>query len=202
MRPLKANGAFSLVEVVLAIGVVAVSFLSIFALLPAGMGLFHRAMDTSVSAEIVQRIVSDAEQTDFDSLIGNTTNGAYYSLPLRYFDDQGSEVKVANAAAPSTGELAKILYWVRVRGSLPGDPNPESHTSAYFTSLPSTGARRYNPRASTYLAIQITNNPACMDLGKLLNSAYLIDSALASAAHVSLQTYSVVVSRNGYFKAP
>jgi len=189
---------FTLVESVLAIGVVAFSFLAIFALLPAGLGQFHQAMDVSVSAEIVQRIASDAEQTDFNLLVGNAVSGNFYALPMRYFDDQGSEINVVDPRAPSTSELAKIVYWVRVRGSLPGSPDPGNHTTSYFTSLPSTSSQRFNPRATTYLTIQIAENPAGIDLNGLVNSVYLIDDASAAAANVRLQTHSVVVSRNGY----
>lgn len=185
-------------EAVLAIGVVSFSFLGVFALLPVGMQEFHQAMDTSVSAEIVQRIAADAEQTDFSSLIGNATSGNYYALPLRYYDDQGTEVSVANPQRPSSSELARILYWVRVRGSLPGAADPARHTASYFTSLPSTNTQRYNPRASTYLTIQIVSNPASLDLQGMINSDYLIDDARANAANLRVQTYSIVVSRNGY----
>jgi len=196
-RPRVPEG-FTLVESVLAIGVVAFSFLGIFALLPAGLGQFHQAMDISVSAEIAQRIASDAEQTDFNLLIGNAVSGNFYSLPMRYFDNQGSEVYVVAPNAPSSSELAKILYWVRVRGSLPGSPDSENHTTSYFTSLPSTSNQRFNPRATTYLTIQVATNPAGIDLNRLINSAYLIDNASAAAANLRLQTQSVVVSRNGY----
>ncbi len=115
-----------MVEAVLAIGVVSFSFLGIFALLPVGIQLFHQAEDTSVSAEIAQRIASDAEQEDFNILIGNAVSGNYYALPMRYFDDQGSEVNVVNPMTPSRSELAKILYWVRVRVRSRGIPIPRS----------------------------------------------------------------------------
>ena len=187
-----------MVEVVLAIGVVAVSFLSVFGLLVAGMQDFNRAVDTSVSSEIVQRIASDAEQTDFNTLIGNSVSGNYYALPMRYFDDQGSEVSVVDPTAPSKKELARILYWVRVRGSLPGSPDPANHNTAWFTSLPTTGSQRFNPRASTYLTVQITSNPAGTDLKSLLDAAYLIDETRARAARLQLHTYPSVIARNGY----
>ena len=185
-------------EVVLAIGVVAFCFVGIFALLPAGLGVFHQAEDTSVSAEIVQRIVSEAEQSDFKSLTGNAASGSYYVLPLRYFDDRGSEVNVVNPLALSRDELARVIYWVRIRGSLPGNADPAKHTASYFTSLPSTGGSRFNPRASTYLAIQIARNPAGADLLGMVNAEGFIDEAKARGANLRLQTHSIVISRNGY----
>ena len=185
-------------EAVLAIGVVAFSFLSIFALLPVGLEGFCLAEETSVSAEIVQRIVSDAEQTDFNILTANAAGGNHYTLPIRYFDDQGSEVNVADALAPSSAELTKIIYWVRIGGSLPGNADSTKHTSSYFTSLPSTGGERFNPRASTFLTIQIVSNPRGVNLMGMVNAEGLVDDAKASEANLRLQTYSIVISRNGY----
>ena len=193
-----ATSGFSLVEVVLAIGVVAFAFVGIFALLPAGMGVFRQAMDTSVSAQIVQRIASDAVETDFDELISNSPSGNYYTLPVRYFDDQGSEVKVADPASPSSAEKAGppgILYWVRVRGTVPGQPNPGGALSGY--PLPTSGTS-FSPRDSTLLTIQIANNPA----GKVLpvGSANLIDPNGAKTSGMLLQTYSVVITRSSYYQ--
>ena len=200
----KALAAFSLVEVVLAIGVVAFGFIAIFALVPAGMGIFRESMDTSVSAQIVQRVVSDATETDFEQLIAskdNTVSGSYYALPVRYFDDQGTEVKVVNPATLTATERQGILYWVRVRGSLPGKANPTEHKADFPTSLPSRGSNRFNPRDTTFLTVQIASNPA----GKALeidSQSYLLDPVKAKTAGLRLQTYSVVLARNGYAKKP
>ena len=187
----KVPQGFSLIEVVLAIGIVAFAFVALFSLLPIGMGIFREAMDTSVSAQIVQRIISDAEETDFDVLKddpANSKSGNYYVLPLRYFDDQGTEVKVANSSSLSDTEKLKILYSVRIRGTFPGKPE---------TSLPSTSkdGSRFNPRDETFLTVQIVNSPANKDL--TIDGA---TSLIKKTAGVPLQTYSVVIARNGYPK--
>ena len=198
-RPRVPQG-FSLIEVVLAIGIVAFAFVALFSLLPIGMGVFREAMDTSVSAQIVQRVVSDAEETDFDVLKddpGNSKSGNYYVLPFRYFDDQGTEVKVANASSPSAAERSKFLYTVRVRGTFPGKSNPSDHSSAYPTSLPSKSGSRFNPRDETFLTVQIANNPGNKDLTGMIDSTTsLISFVKAKTAKVPIQTYSVVIARN------
>ena len=196
-----AQRGFSLVEVALAIGVVAFAFVGLFALLPVGMGVFREAMETSISTQIAQRIVSDLTETEFDQLLANPVSGNYYTLPLRYFDDQGTEIKVASPAAPTVQERINILYTVHVRGSLPGKADPTTHKSDYPTSLPSKGTSRFNPRDTSFLTIQIANNPA----GKKLETdtvTNLIDLGKARAAGIRLQTYSVVLTRNGYAKKP
>lgn len=190
----------------MAIGVVGFAFVAIFALLPAGLGIFRQAMDTSIGAQISQRVVGEAEQTDFDSLVPGTDSsatiagvtkdgsGAFYALPLRYFDDQGTEILGTSAA-----DLAKALYTVRVRGSMPGTDTSPAST---FTSLPSTEGTRYNPRSVTFLTIQVVKNPGRKDISALALNApdFLLDAADAKSNHLTVQTYSAVVARNGFRK--
>ncbi|MCE9611796.1 MAG: hypothetical protein K8R23_16470 [Chthoniobacter sp.] len=186
---------------VLAIGIVAFAFVGLLALLPVGMGIFREAMETSVSTQIAQRIISDLTETEFDQLIANPISGNFYTLPLRYFDDQGTEVRVTNPAGPTDLERVIILYTVRVRGSLPGKADPTSHKSDYPTSLPSKSSSRFNPRDTSFLTIQIANNPA----GKKLETdtvTNLIDPQKARSSGIRLQTYSVALTRNGYTKKP
>lgn len=196
---------FSLVEVVLAIGVVAFAFVGIFALLPVGLGVFREAIDTSVSSQIVQRVVSDAQVADFETLTnpstssGGSSSGDYFVLPLRYFDDQGTEVVSTSGNSLTSAQQLQVVYYVRVRGSKPGKANPASHSNAYFTSLPSkAGVTRYNPRDLTILTIQIVTNPANRDLAQTLDaSTQLIKPALAKTQGMRVQTYSEAIARNG-----
>ena len=80
------RSGFSLVELVLAIGIVSFAFLALFALVPAGLTTFRQTMNTTIGSQIVHRIINEAQQTDYPALI---------SAPLseRYFDDQGNEVQ-------------------------------------------------------------------------------------------------------------
>lgn len=84
-RPSRRQGGFSLVEVILSIGIVAFAFVAILGLLPAGLSTFRQAVDNSLGSQIVQRMVNEAQQTDFPTLI-------FTPKTLRYFDDQGNEV--------------------------------------------------------------------------------------------------------------
>lgn len=86
LLPTSAPAAFSLIEVVLAIGIVSFAFVGMFALLPAGMTIFRQAIDNSIGSQIVQRIVNEAQQTDFPALTAAP-------ITTRYFDDQGNELE-------------------------------------------------------------------------------------------------------------
>jgi uncharacterized protein (TIGR02598 family) len=202
------------VEVTLAIGIVAFAFVALFALLPVGLTTFRQAMDTSVTAQIFQRIVSEAQETDFDSLLvsaeekGKGRNNQYYVFPLRYFDDQGNEVKVNNPANPTAAELQRVIYTARVRGADPGPADPSKSSGAptsYSVSLPSvggSGTARFRPRDITFLTIQIANNPGRKNLTAMLdaNNTYLWLPQIATNPNdrVPVQTYSAIVARNGY----
>jgi len=189
--------AFSLIETALALGIVAFAFVGLMGMLPAGLATFRKAMDTTVSAQIVQRIVSDAEQSDFDTLSGQaaSTDADYYVMKTRYFDDQGSEVMTSGGGSPTAAELLRILYQVRVRGSQPGPANVSSAGASNFTSLPQVSGTRFHPRDSTFLTIQIANNPANKTLK--VDARQLWDPADASKGGVSITTQSAVVTRNG-----
>ena len=195
-RPFSRRGAFSLIETALALGIVAFAFVALLGLLPAGLSTFRKAIDTTVSAQIVQKIVSDAEQTDFDTLFGQaeSSDANYYVLKTRYFDDQGSEVVTASGT-PTSAELVRILYQVRVRGSQPGPPSIGAAGPENFTSLPQVSGPRFHPRDSTFLTIQIANNPGNLTLK--IDDLKLWSAADATKRGVSMTTQSAVVTRNG-----
>jgi len=197
---------FSLVEVSLALVVVAVALVALLGLMPSGMSNFRTALDAQVAGEIFQRVVADAQETDFDTLIKSGTDtekgGAsqqFYRLPLRHFDNQGTEVKVADPNAPTPTEAKDILYAVRVRGSMPGDPDPGKHMPNFATSLPGVAAPRFNPRGLTFLTVQIALTSGRTQVTPLVDSqTFLINPALAAKSSLQLRTYVAVVARNGY----
>ncbi len=203
---------FSLVEVSLALVVVAVALVALLGLLPSGMSNFRTALDAQIAGEIFQRVVADAQQTDFDALVypeklippqspleRGGADSQFYRLPLRHFDNQGTEVKVLVPDAPTPDEAKEILYTVRVRGSMPGDPNPDNHTSNFATSLPGIAAPRFNPRGLTFLTVQIALTSGKRQVAPLVDSqTFLISPALTAKASLQLRSYVAVVARNGY----
>ena len=97
----QSQRGFSLVEVALAIGIVAVAFLALFGLLPSGMNTYRKALDTSLTTEIADRIVNDLKQSDFDTLAG-TNGSSSVDGTSRYFTDQGDEVLGASSTTRPT----------------------------------------------------------------------------------------------------
>jgi uncharacterized protein (TIGR02598 family) len=134
------RAGFSLVEVTLAIGVVAFAFVALFALLPGGMTTFRRTIELGVCSQIAQQVISDLQQTEFARLVGSGTvvsnGGQSFRWPamgdsrLRYFDEAGNEVLVSPEAARNPDQLSpaqkmKISYWVNAR-VMPNAPMPGS----------------------------------------------------------------------------
>ena len=135
---------FSLVEVTVALGIMAFSFLVIFGLLGTGLTSFRQAKGVSVSSQIAQQIFSQVEVMPFNTL---TNNGAttYYQLPnpntsiggnIRYFDEQGNETTAAGA-----------VYWANVR---------------VLTATPFVGATSVSNTALATVTIQVASNPGAL----------------------------------------
>lgn len=98
-RDLKATSSFSLVEVALAIGIIATSCVVLIGMLSPGLTIHRQALDNSVGSQIVQRLFNEAQQTDFPALIQAKST-------MRYFDNQGNEV--AQADSQYTAEISVL----------------------------------------------------------------------------------------------
>lgn len=121
---------FTLIEIAIAVGILAVALVALLGLLPGGMSNFRKAMDTSITAQISQRILHDIEQAEFNEVIDSTnlpTDSSSYCPPhysfrapmvnqpaFRYFDEQGEEV-IPKADKLSDAEKRAVVYHVNTR---------------------------------------------------------------------------------------
>jgi len=166
--------AFSLVEVTIAMAVVSFAFVSLFGLIPTGLNTFRQAMDTSVGSQIIQRVLNDAQQTDFDQLIVDKNGNPIATTGVkatRYFDDQGTEITSGSAGA---------IYYVNTRvmpatvmPSAGGTPPPEATNSDLAT-----------------VTVQVVNNPGNQNISSDAISNLWNDS------HFKIVVNSIMVSRN------
>lgn len=157
-----------MVEVTLAIGVVAFAFVALVGLLPVGLQTFRRAVDASVGAQIAQRIVNDVQQTDFDVLVGGNTGMFLWRAAPQYFDDQGTEVTAASSA------IYHVKTWITPATVLPStsaSPPPEASNASLAT-----------------VTIQIVSNPGNRTIrtdpvtGKWADSSFPMSSIEAFVA--------------------
>jgi uncharacterized protein (TIGR02598 family) len=86
------QAAFSLVEVVMALGIAAFCLVALLGLMPVGLKTVRDARGDSLRAEILKSMGNIAQQTDY-SLLGNL-NGKKY-----YFDINGLVVSSTSADA-------------------------------------------------------------------------------------------------------
>lgn len=199
----RRQSGFSLVEVVLAVGVISFAFVAILGLLPAGLTQFRQAMDNSVASQIAQRIIMDAQQSDFDVLIDSahhpqgsvdpirarsySASDTAKSSPLyiRYFDEQGNEI-IPQSMTPSAKEAVAIVYHVNTRitpgTSLPG-------------SAPSNSADLGTSGAGVGLAtvlVQVAFNPSGKTLA--IDSNLMFNTTVEKGLPV--RNYSAQIGRN------
>ncbi len=187
------EAGFSLVEVVLAIGVVAFAFVAIFALLPAGLGISRQSMEASVGSQIAQRIINDAQQADFAELLKDATGKPITGTNQtgrkaeRYFDDQGNEVLAANKS--------QAIYHVNTRitpaTAMPktGTSNPDNVQLAVVTVQVAT-----NPGNRPLALSTDPSNAQDKPLRNLWTGAYQSD--LANTRAVTALTFPALIARN------
>ncbi len=89
---LHLRAGFSLVEVVIALGVVSFAFFTLVCLMPVGLKTMHDAMDTTTEGMIVQQIASEARLGSFTNLEADYNNQTFYC------DDDGSNLTNTSSA--------------------------------------------------------------------------------------------------------
>ena len=139
VSPYSTVRAFSLVEVVLALGVISFACLTLMGLLTMGLTTIRQSIGTTVQAQIMQSLVNDAQVQSYNQ--GNFTNSAGASPATYYFDDEGTLLK------NNTG----WLYEARVTSSsmtLPGAPAAVNQQSTAAV-LQAVITARNNPNTST-----------------------------------------------------
>ena len=203
------SAGFTLVEVALAIGIVAFAFVALLALLPAGQTAFRRAIDLSTCGQIAQRVINEAQQTDFKQLIDaknamkaeiDDPNFSFRAPERkksegvrRFFDDQGREIIPSHENAPTIVERANIIYEVNTRimprATLPAERKPKTSTVS-------------SPEPLAQITVQIAHNPSGIKIpfskAEATSTDPLRNLWVPSAAESGVQilTYSAFVGRN------
>lgn len=115
---------FSMVETVLALGIVSFAMMGIVGLIPMGLGHFRDAMWMNAETQILQRISNDLLLTEYQDLVS-----AYSSQQDFYFNDQAK-------ALESDSDKTR-LYQARVTLndlSAPGLPGSSGKTATIMIS--------------------------------------------------------------------
>ena len=117
----RSTKAFTLVETVLAMGIVVFAMLPILGLVPVGLGSLREAISSTVESQIVQAVSNEILLTKFDTIIKN------YSKPVTtYYNEEGTLL-------PANGEQKLYTVTVVLKDvSAPADSivNPVTSTCA------------------------------------------------------------------------
>lgn len=123
--------AFSLVEVVLAVGIMAVGVVTILGLLPHGMEMSRKTANEQAETRIVDQLIGELNATDWTTMSGLVSAGN--AGITRFFDDQGLEI------TGSAGSIQELLNYV-ARVSF-----VDSAEAAKGMPMPSKSGRAINP---------------------------------------------------------
>jgi uncharacterized protein (TIGR02598 family) len=147
---------FSLIEVVLSLGIVSFAFVGLFGLLPVGLNAFTNSVDSTVESQIAENVLTNVKQAKFSNLLtlADQNAGSNPALPPvqgYYFDDQGKAV----AANPTSTTPANYVYSAGVQvyydSSIPAGVQP-SATSISIQSSTSSQATATQSQASAPMA--------------------------------------------------
>ncbi|MFN0078458.1 MAG: Verru_Chthon cassette protein B [Prosthecobacter sp.] len=90
------SAAFSLVEVMVAVGITAVGIVTLLGLLPSSLSNIRRAANDGVEARVMQAIMADYQMRDWPSILRQQESAA---AEMTYFDLNGFPVKSADSEA-------------------------------------------------------------------------------------------------------
>ena len=131
------TGGFSLIETVLALGIMGLAITALLGLLPHGIEMSRKAANVSAMARIMDSVQSRLSMNSFSALKGlNTT--------VLHFDDQG-------AVLEDGGDMSLSSYVVRVRPAradaaamLPGSGTPEETLLSFSVDIAATANTKFN----------------------------------------------------------
>lgn len=95
LSSLRKSRAFSLVETVIAMGVVSFAMLGILGLIPVGLSNFRDAINFTAESQIIQGLSNDILLSNYDELVAEYPAGVKKE---RFYDDQAAELPTAQSA--------------------------------------------------------------------------------------------------------
>jgi uncharacterized protein (TIGR02598 family) len=132
--PARGYRGFSLVEVMIAVGIVASVMLGLIGVMPVGLSAIQEAQHNSIKARIVQEVISDAQSANWNETITAATKDTLNlqksllgEQNIRYYTNQGARV-IPQAARVSNEPPPVITYAAYVEVAAGGD-NPTLMTT-------------------------------------------------------------------------
>ena len=114
---LSSARGFSLIEVIVAMGIVATVMVGLIGIMPAGVASLHDASTTAIQSRIVQELASDAQQSDWNNLppppntpVTPKLDDLMGRAKTRYYDSQGTLITPASAGTRPASYATLMEY--------------------------------------------------------------------------------------------
>jgi uncharacterized protein (TIGR02598 family) len=147
-RP-RRNQGFSLVEISLALGIIAFAFIALLGLLPVGLQTFRQAIDTGNEARIMQTFMSKLEATEFSRIKDLDFEK---SDEIFYFDEEGMPTDTSTDEVPTLA--SQRLYAAKIFIEDPEVPSTSGtltfgvNAVVVFANIASPGMRQFESLTS------------------------------------------------------
>jgi uncharacterized protein (TIGR02598 family) len=105
------RGAFSLIEVTLALAIAALGFITLLGLLPQGLDMARRSANLACEARIVQKLSGELQSASWEDI-----NWKGYG-PKRFFNDQGMEIPQSELNDPQVAFSVSYVASIHVPAS-------------------------------------------------------------------------------------
>ena len=168
----RLEAAFSLVEVTLSIGIIAVAFVALLGLLPVGMSTFRGSIDASNEMWIMQSFNSMVQTTDY-SRLKDLDYGTSSDKVIYYFDEEGRRVDTSKDQIAGREQFRLYAVKLIVQEMFRPDDQQRDSVMAYGKRVMVVFAPVVNPVAMKDFAI-VTNSETLESLPK--NTAVKIRS--------------------------
>ena len=175
--PSRSRAGFSLVEVALAIGIVAFAFVALLGLIPTGLNTFRQAIDKTNETAIVQDLNSMVQVTPWDKIDALDYKT---SQEIFYYNDEGRFVDSSVHSSAAGGALLQRLYGAK----LIIEPLRRPDTAATHEEM--AGARRV-----IVVIANVTQPPAKAALDTAVNA----DTVSKLPTGVSITVHPFVVTQ-------
>ena len=133
-RNQKFSRGFSLIEVIVAMGIVATVMVGLIGILPSGVASLHEASTVAIQSRIVQEMVSDAQQSNWDTVAPKAGEIPVPKLSellgtgnMRRYDAQGNLL----TGATGTDQVAAYVSLMELDTSNQSRPQILNYTAGY-----------------------------------------------------------------------
>ena len=136
-RPLPEQSAFSLTEVVIAMGVAAVAFTSIIALFPLGLNMSKESYEATQAALIAQTILADVKDQQTGNGNQRTSSAPYNTKLIQIANNSGPIDVLTNYATVRIDQLTPQIVYIAYKPFVGTGNDTDTNNPAMLR--PSTG---------------------------------------------------------------